>query len=100
MSAENPQDWIELPMRPVMGVVVSLAAGAIVLFDYTKFLALKSDGSRWSSPDMSSDGLFKIREFCGRIYGEGWSAPEAKNIEFEIDIATGESVGGANPPGN
>lgn len=98
VSASNPQDWVELPLRPVMGVSVSVAARSVVLFDYTKMLVLMSDGEKWQTPSLSWDGLKDVEEKEGKILGKGWDAPTGKMVEFEVDIATRKCVGGAAPP--
>jgi hypothetical protein len=98
VSAQDPQDWGELPMRPVMGVCVSHKTRSVALFDYSKILVLTSDGNEWQTPSLSWDGLKDVNEIDGKIFGKGWDASTGKMVEFEVDIVARKCIGGASPP--
>ncbi|CAN7589627.1 hypothetical protein [Rhizobacter sp. LjRoot28] len=98
ISPVNPEEWAELPIRPVMGLCPSISAKALALFDYSRILVLYADGRHWITGALSWDGLKNLREVDGVILGEGWDATTGRDLPFEVDLASRNIVGGASPP--
>ncbi|WAC71211.1 hypothetical protein OU995_16610 [Roseateles sp. SL47] len=98
VAPANPADWIELPIRPVMGGCASASANAVALFDYSRMLVLYADGDSWTSAAVSWDGLKNVRERNGVLFGDGWDAAENEPAPFEVDLRTRRTLGGAAPP--
>jgi hypothetical protein len=98
VSAADPKNWQEIPIRPVLGHCVAADEGVLLLYDYTKVIGLCANGNAWSTRSLSWDGLRSVRVVNGAVEGEGWDAPTSAYVPFRVDIKTGESTGGASPP--
>ena len=97
VNVNDPENWSELSLRPVLTICVSNTAKAIVLVGYTSLLVLAPGGKLWSSPELSYDGLFEVREVDGKILGQGWDAASSTRVDFVVDLSSRSSTGGAAP---
>jgi hypothetical protein len=74
--------------------------GLIVFANGLWFEVLAAEGVRWTTKHLSCDGMRNVQIIKDKIVGEGCMFDESWH-KFEVDLATGLSVGGAcNGPGN
>lgn len=98
VSIENPKNWIELPMRPIMGHCFDDETSTLILYGFTRLYGIQGDGIVWKTKSVSWDGLKSVILKDGKVHGEGWDAPSEKFVPFDVDIISGDSNGGARPP--
>jgi len=98
VQVKHPAVWKELSVRPVLGYGVAAAEGVLVLYGFSTMMGLRSDGTLWTSRQLSWDEVRDVKVTNGKITGAGWDAPTSSFFPFEVDAWTGESVGGSAPP--
>lgn len=59
------------------------------------FLRISTEGTYWHSRRISWDGFRDLVFTPERINGLAWSAIEEKWLPFQVDVTTGQSLGGA-----
>ncbi len=92
----NPSDYCAVAAEPVFHVSSSREAGLLILADYLRITAYDVRGLAWQTARVSWDGIEvnHITKDC--LYGTGWSAPLDRQVEFVVDLKTGEHKGGAS----
>jgi hypothetical protein len=80
----------------VTGVVYN--GGDLLVFStFTEFEAYGPAGHAWRTRRLSWDGFRSLQIDGDTLSGEGWTFAGDKWIEFSVQLATGEPVGGAYP---
>jgi hypothetical protein len=95
VNVASPDEWLSLGLQ-VFGLVEVPEASMILLWDATTVHAY---GGRplWTTKRLSYSGINIESTTATRATGSGWNAPDDTEARFEIDLATGESTGGAAP---
>lgn len=97
VRANDPKNWVRLQPMPIIDVRVVPEHGAIVLTDFTNMYAYNAEKNLWKSERLSWDGVTVTQVATNHIFGLAWDAMENKEVEFAVDIRTGEHTGGAKP---
>lgn len=97
VNVDDPKKFGEIPLNPIMGVVIAKEQEILVFHDFTKFVAVSKDGIIWKTPSLSWDGIKNIEVKNGTVCADVWDAPNDKNISVEIDVETGSYQGGSSP---
>jgi hypothetical protein len=93
--ASDPDDWdgFRKPF-PITHVLRASDPALVLLVDFTNIAAIGPGGLAWSSERLSSDGIVVKALFGRSLVGVGWSAPDERDVEFELDLTTGKHRGG------
>ncbi len=86
-----------VPLDPVLDVCAAMDAGLLIMHDFTHFVAYGDVGIAWETPDLSWDGISSVELHGDVLRGKGWDAPTGKDVDFEIELATGSFRGGSSP---
>jgi hypothetical protein len=96
-EAGNPRMWDRLPVVPVVHAHSVPESDMLVFGDFTRLAAYGSAGLLWVSERLTWDGI-KISGIAdGVVRGFGWDATTGRDLEFAVNLATGEHTGGASP---
>jgi hypothetical protein len=94
LDTQAPEKWTQVPFRPVTEVRVIGEPGLLLFASFHTVLAWGRDGVAWHSRRLSWEGvrLGAVQE--GRLQGWGWDMHTDTELEFSLDLATGEHSGG------
>lgn len=96
-STENPRMWDRLPVVPVVHAHPVPESDMLVFGDFTRLAAYGSTGLLWVTERLTWDGI-KISGIAdGVVRGYGWDATTGRDLEFAVNLSTGEHTGGAAP---
>ncbi|MPM97473.1 hypothetical protein SDC9_144646 [bioreactor metagenome] len=93
----NPEDWFELTVRPVMGVLCLPHFDSILAWDFVRMICVDSKGIRWRTPSISWDGIKDVVLDNNDIVAKVWDAPTSTFQTARIAIADGTVNGGSSP---
>lgn len=96
VGVDDPAAAVELGVSPILGLLVSEDPPLVLAVDFTTLVAYDGAGERWRA-EISWDGATLTRVAGGSVHGEGWNAPAARHVPFEVDLATGQIVRGPEP---
>lgn len=98
VQANDPDLKIDITPFPVVDVIQLPTHGLICFVGLTSLSAYGKDGLRWKTGRLSWDGLKVTAVDPTIIRGSGWDASTGLDVDFVIDITTGQPIGGASPP--
>jgi hypothetical protein len=94
----EPQRWEQLEYRPVTEIRALPLHGLLIFSGFHGLLSWGPAGRAWKTKRLSWDGI-RITEIVGnKLAGFGWDLKSDREIEFEVDLKTGESRGGGYSP--
>ena len=94
VDTRRPATCELLEQRPVTAILPAPAEGLLLLMGFHDVLALGSDGVRWRTARLSWEGVSVSAVRDGWLYGEGWDMFADAEVPFEVDLRTGQHVGG------
>ena len=87
---DEPHISEEIQSFPIVEAHSIFKNGILVFADFTGISAYGSKGLIWMTNRISSDGL-KITEITDNyIKGLAWDSPRQREVEFLVDIETGQ----------
>ncbi len=90
----DPARWQQLEYRPVTEVKPIVEHELLVFAGFHSLLAWGRTGKMWQTGRLTWDGV-RITEVRGdTLYGLGWEMKSDRELEFEVDLRTGEHRGG------
>jgi hypothetical protein len=93
-NVREPERVTLLEMKPVLTVIEAEAEGLLLFAGFTRVLAWGAGGKAWETGRLSWEGL-RIRGIEGGVLrGFGWDLMKDLEVEFEVDLRTGEWSGG------
>jgi hypothetical protein len=99
IDTASPQHSTHIPLKPVTEVLVLTPQGLLIFAGFHAILAWGKDGLAWQSARLSWEGI-RIsgvqvdRDGAERLQGYGWNLMADKEVEFSVDLRTGEHTGG------
>jgi hypothetical protein len=97
VNSSDPADWLRIEQSPVVDLRILTQQGLVLFAGFTSITALGSSGILWTTKRLSWEGL-TINEISGdKLIGHGWDAIADKEVPFEVDLKTGQHIGGARP---
>ena len=96
-AAENGKNWVRLQPMPITDVRVLAEHKLIVFTDFTNMYAYGAIKNEWKSERLSWDGITVTQVGANHIFGLGWDSMQDKEVEFVVDVRSGEHTGGAKP---
>jgi hypothetical protein len=97
VKAGDPKSWVRLQPMPITEVRSVPEHGLLVFADFTNIFAYNAEKNVWKSERLSWDGIKITSLGTNHIFGLGWDAMSDKEVEFVLDVRTGEHTGGARP---
>lgn len=97
VNAANPQQWVQLELRPVVEVKPVPELSLLLFLGFISIVGLGRSNQPWTTERLSWEGI-SIHEIQGTtLHGMGWDMITDKEVPFEVDLLTGKSKGGAKP---
>ncbi len=94
---DQPGLYERVIAEPVRAVHPVPSRNLLLFVDYTNIAAYGPEAVAWRTARLSWDGV-RITEIGeNTIRGLGWDAPSDRDVEFSVDLRTGEHTGGAEP---
>ena len=97
VKASDPKSWVRLQPMPITEVRTIPEHGLLVVADFTNLFGYNAEKNVWKSERLSWDGIKITSVGSNHIFGLGWDAIADKEVEFALDVRTGEHTGGAKP---
>jgi len=97
VNVADPKSWVRLQPMPITGVEILPEHKLIVFADFTHMFAYNAERNLWKTERLSWDGLSVTQLGTDHIFGTAWDAMQDKEVEFVVDVRTGEHTGGARP---
>jgi hypothetical protein len=97
VKAADPTSWVRLQPMPITDVRVLPEHKLVVFADFTHMFAYNSEKNLWKSDRLSWDGVTITQVATNHIFGLAWDAMQDKEVEFAIDVRSGQHTGGSRP---
>lgn len=97
VKVHDPTGWVRLQPMPVTDVRIMPEAKLILFADFTHIFAYSAAKAEWKSERISWEGITITQVATHHIFGMAWDAMQDKEVEFALDVRTGEHTGGARP---
>lgn len=94
VDTRAPERWTQIEYRPVTNIRPAPECGLLLFASFHTVLAWGREGRRWQTRRLSWEGvrLGEVRD--GKLQGWGWEMRTDLELEFAIDLQTGEHAGG------
>lgn len=94
IDTREPRQWEQVEFRPVTEVRPLPQYSLLLFSGFHRLLAWGPRGIAWRTKRLSWEGLRVLEIDGGKLTGLGWDLNTDRELEFEVDLATGESRGG------
>jgi hypothetical protein len=92
--AGTPEEVTLLGMKPVVEVLPAVEAGLLLLVGFHTVLAWGAGGLAWETQRLSWEGVRVAGVEGQTLRGFGWDMMRDVEVEFAVDLRTGEHTGG------
>jgi hypothetical protein len=93
-NVATPELCAQVGMKPVVAVFSAVEAGLLLFVGFHTILAWGRDGMAWQTGRLSWEGV-RVTEVGERqARGFGWDLRGDVEVEFVVDLTTGEFTGG------
>jgi hypothetical protein len=102
IDTARPQRCTHIALKPVVEVRTLKAHGLLLFVGFHSIVAWSADGLAWESARLSWEGV-RITGVDGNVlHGVGWNLLTDREMEFSVDLLTGQHQGGgfAQAPGS
>jgi len=98
IDTREPTRWEQVEYRPVTEIRALSEHDLLVFAGFHSVLGWGREGKAWQTGRLSWDGV-RITEVRGEtLLGLGWEMKTDRELEFEVDLKTGEHRGGGYLP--
>lgn len=94
MDTSDPHRWEQIEYRPVTEVRPLREHDLLIFAGFHSLLAWGPAGKAWKTARLSWDGLRISRIEGNSLFGFGWEMQTDRELEFQVDLRTGEHRGG------
>ena len=84
----------QVPLKPVVEVRALVEEGLLVFVGFHAMVAWGVDGMAWETKRLSWEGIRVVGVEAGALRGFGWNLRTDQEVEFVVDLRTGEHTGG------
>jgi hypothetical protein len=95
INTRDPKQWEQVEYRPVTDIRTLPNHNLLIFAGFHSLQAWGREGKSWQTGRLSWDGVQITGTRGDRLYGLGWDMQTDRELEFEIDLRTGEHQGGA-----
>jgi hypothetical protein len=85
-------------MKPVIQVLECVGESMLVFVGFTAVMGWGVDGKAWETQRLSWEGLRLTAVEAGVLRGFGWDLMKDVEVEFAVNLQTGEARGGGYRP--
>lgn len=90
VPVDSPSDYHPLAIWPVRSILCVPMLGLVLFLGFTGVVALGEGGTvRWEAMNLVSDGFTDSRLMASMLTVKGYVAPEGRDVETTLDLATG-----------
>ncbi len=98
IDTRDPAQWEQVEYRPVTAITPIAEQNLLVFSSFHSLLAWGPEGKAWQTGRLSWDGV-RITAVRGEtLLGLGWDMNTDRELEFEVNLKTGEHRGGGYLP--
>jgi hypothetical protein len=97
MIVRDPELYERVIAQPVVSVHPALEAGLLLFADFTNISAYGPEGIVWRTERLTWEGVRVTDVSATAVHGYAWDMPRDKEVEFTVDLKTGQHAGGAAP---
>lgn len=94
IDTQVPERWQQVGYRPVTEVRPIPAAGLLLFVSFHSVEAWGAAGRLWQSKRLSWEGVRLGESTAKELRGWGWDMKTDTELEFVLDLATGQHTGG------
>jgi hypothetical protein len=94
IDTRDPTRWEQVVYRPVTAVTVVAEHDLLVFAGFHSLLAWGRAGKVWQTGRLSWDGVRITAIRAETLLGLGWDISTDRELEFEVNLKTGEHRGG------
>jgi hypothetical protein len=94
VDTRDPARWEQVVYRPVIAVTPVAEHGLLIFSSFHSLLAWGRSGKAWQTSRLSWDGLHITGIRGEMLFGLGWDMRTDRELEFEVNLKTGEHRGG------
>ena len=89
-----PAGCVQIGLKPVVAVTVLEEQGLLLFTGFHSLVAWGTDGLTWQTAKLSWEGVGVTEISLDEVVGFGWDLMTDKEVEFRVDLKTGEHRGG------
>lgn len=93
-STRNPDNCLQVGMKPVVEVHSAVSAGLLLFVGFHTIQAWGRDGRVWETGRLSWEGVRVTSVTDYEAVGMGWDLRGDVEVEFRVELKTGSFVGG------
>jgi hypothetical protein len=94
VDTTTPERCTQITLKPVVAVMESTAQGLLLFVGFHTIVAWGKEGVAWETAKLSWEGV-RVTELSDEaMVGFGWDLMTDREMEFRVDLQTGEHVGG------
>jgi hypothetical protein len=94
IDTQDPARWEQIVYRPVTAITPVADQQLLVFASFHSLLAWGPSGQRWQTGRLSWDGVRVTAVRGETLLGLGWDVHTDLELEFEVNLKTGEHRGG------
>jgi hypothetical protein len=98
IDTRDPAYWQQLEYRPVTEILAIAEHHLLIFSSFHSLLAWGREGKAWQTRRLSWDGVRITAVRGAKLLGLGWEMNTDRELEFEVDLRTGEHRGGGYLP--
>jgi hypothetical protein len=98
IDTRDPARWDQVEYRPVTEIRALAEPDLLLFAGFHSLLAWGREGKAWQTSRLSWDGLRITSVRGATLLGLGWEMRTDRELEFEVNLQTGEHKGGAYLP--
>lgn len=95
VDVNRPDEWIQIPYRPVTWVDAAPERKLLLFASFHRLWALGVEGKAWETSRLSWEGLRVTGIDSQHLRGFGWNLETDTEVPFTVDLTTGTHMGGA-----
>lgn len=97
VDTREPRLYERVIAQPVVSVHAAREAELLLFTDFTNISAYGREGITWRTERLTWEGLRITEVTAATVRGYGWDMPKDREVEFAVDLKSGQHVGGAAP---
>jgi hypothetical protein len=94
IDTSDPHRWEQLEYRPITAIQALPGHGLLVFAGFHSLLAWGPGGKAWQTARLSWEGVRITGMEGDTLLGLGWELKTDRELEFAVDLKTGEHRGG------
>jgi hypothetical protein len=94
VDTQAPQSCVQIALKPVVSVTVLEEQRLLLFVGFHSIVAWGSNGLAWQTAKLSWEGIRITEILADTIVGFGWDLMTDRELEFRVDVKTGQHTGG------